>query len=776
LVAQLGIDGQVAAPIRPTFELPVAPSTPVMQSAEPAIGGSPPSQMAPQSGNLPPSLTRFFGREEEIHEILAQLRCEDTRLVTLTGPGGVGKTRLSIEIGLRLREEYRGQVWFVSLADITATDMIGSSLATVLRLPRLPEREPIEQAIDMLSRSPALLILDNLEQITEGLEGIVGLLLDRLSDLKIIATSRSIIGCEGEHEVALSLLPAPAPRASAEDMSTCASVRLFVDRAQMVRPDFQITPRNAAAIAALCERLDGLPLAIELAAAWASMLQPQQMLERLNQRFDLLVSQRKDRSVRHRTLRGAIEWSYNLLEPHLQRFYRQLATFSGGWTIEAAQEVCGEPRALELIRELHSRSLVIAEPHASEPRFRMLESIREFADERLGAEERAPLETAHSLYFLKVAREHEPYLTGSDGQERLDRLENDVDNLRAALDRLLQCGEMARAVEMAGSLWRFWYATARVSEGRRWLQRAFADCSSSGDALRAKALYGAGRLAACQNAPLAAIAFFEESLSLSAHSGDSAGVLSALVGLALIYWGRREYAGAARCLSQTLDLQRAIGERWPIACALSGLSEALQAAGDLQQALALERESAEIRERLGDRWGHSDALIGIAQLSERLGVGALHGEPAVALPTSEPLDDSYRIADTFLHLGYMAEVQGDYQVARNHYEDSLTIFRETANDAATAFALDNIGRIAYRQREIHTARLRFEEALEIRRYLKDTSGIAESLHHSAVAALSDADPVAARRLLREELAVRRELADGEGEARCLAELTLAEGV
>jgi tetratricopeptide (TPR) repeat protein len=231
-----------------------------------------------------------------------------------------------------------------------------------------------------------------------------------------------------------------------------------------------------------------------------------------------------------------------------------------------------------------------------------------------------------------------------------------------------------------------------------------------------------------------------------------------------------------RCLSQTLDLQRAIGERWPIACALSGLSEALQAAGDLQQALALERESAEIRERLGDRWGHSDALIGIAQLSERLGVGALHGEPAVALPTSEPLDDSYRIADTFLHLGYMAEVQGDYQVARNHYEDSLTIFRETANDAATAFALDNIGRIAYRQREIHTARLRFEEALEIRRYLKDTSGIAESLHHSAVAALSDADPVAARRLLREELAVRRELADGEGEARCLAELTLAEGV
>ncbi|MES2459243.1 MAG: BTAD domain-containing putative transcriptional regulator, partial [Armatimonadota bacterium] len=397
--------------------------------------------------NLPLTLTRFFGREQELAELRARLSPQGTsgsggtRLVTLTGPGGSGKTRLAVETARGLGADFPGGIWFVPLADLREAEHIGGALADALGLPRAQTTSPLQQAIEALAQKtsadrPVLLVLDNFEQLVgEGGADVAHELLAGVPSLSCLVTSRQRLLIDGEQEFALAPLPAPfetgktiwtGDTSAPEGLLAFPCVQLFVDRARAARPDFQLSSRNADSIANLCSKLEGVPLAIELAAAWSQTLTPSQMRERLDQRFDLLVTRRRDALGRHRSLRAAVEWGWDLLAPEARDFFAQLSVFRGGWTLEAAEAVTGRPDALMLLTLLRDHSFVLTEEEQEDigqMRFRMLETLREFADEQVASvADQSTLDVRHYEYFLQLAEQAEPQLHGPEQALWLRRL------------------------------------------------------------------------------------------------------------------------------------------------------------------------------------------------------------------------------------------------------------------------------------------------------------------------------------------------------------------
>lgn len=394
------------------------------------------SRALPGPPRLPAWLTRFFGREAEVAHLRAMLVAEQRRLVTLTGSGGSGKTRLAVEVARGLVEAFQGAVWFVSLADLSDARLIGESVRDALRLPRSPSVEPLEQVAAALGRQPALLLLDNFEHLLAQGVALVRDLLERVETLTVLVTSRQRLDLAGERELAVLPLPIPRIAGSLEELIRCESVQIFIDRAQAVRSEFEVTPANARAVAELCRRLEGIPLAVELAAARAQVLTPAQMLAQIADRFDLLVSWERDVPARHRTLRTALDWSYQLLLPQLKQFFARLSVFRGGWTAKAAAAVCEEPKTLEYLEVLRECSLVVAEERAEEMRFQMLETLREYAREQLTPEEQAGLEQRHAAHYMALAEQAMPELHGPAQGRWLERLEQEHDNLRVAMEEL----------------------------------------------------------------------------------------------------------------------------------------------------------------------------------------------------------------------------------------------------------------------------------------------------------------------------------------------------
>jgi predicted ATPase len=404
----------------------------------------PPPKAGPfRQGQLPPPLTRFFGREEEIANLRRSLREPQTRLVTLTGPGASGKTRLALAVAEELRERYRGAVWFVPLADLLDVGQIVDSVGAALGLDRVPAADPLEAVALFLSDQPSLLVLDNFEQLVEEGAPEVRRLLDRVPTLTCLATSRQRLGLTGEREFVVHPLPVPYSPETVEETARFPSVQLFVDRAQAVRADFQATRANAAALAELCRRLEGLPLALELAAARSSLLSPAQLLEQLTRReggpWAMLGSRQRDATPRHRSLRAALEWSYQLLAPELQQFFARLSVFRGGWTLEAAQAVCQAGDALDLLEQLRDGSLITVDTTEGEGRYRLLETLREYAWEQLAAAgARRERMRRHAAFFLAVAERADHALDSEDGVERLQEVQREYDNMQAALDGCVQ--------------------------------------------------------------------------------------------------------------------------------------------------------------------------------------------------------------------------------------------------------------------------------------------------------------------------------------------------
>jgi predicted ATPase/DNA-binding SARP family transcriptional activator len=745
----------------------------VFEVRDPAGPGTPaPRARAAREGSLPLRATRFFGREAELAWLATVLEPGRSSLVTLTGPGGIGKTRLALEAAAEARARFPGGAWFVPLALVADPRRVVEAVAAAARVLQGSDGAPLDALAAAFGDDPALFLLDNLEQLGADGAAAVATLLERLPRASFVVTTRERLGLENELERVLGPLALPGAARAARrsrssgaatvaDAAGFAGVRLFLDRARQVKPDFELTPRNAAAILELCRRLDGVPLALELAAGRVLVLPPARLLERIDERLDLLVSRRRDAPARHRTLRAAIESSAQLLSPALARVFSRLSVFRGSFTAQAAGAVCGDGPVLPAIERLVECSLLVAEPGTSdgddEPRFRYLEAIRAFAGEQLDAEGRAGAARRHAEHFEALAARARPELRGDRQAEVARRLEADHDELRAAFAWSLEPrGDLALGYRLGLSLERFWNMRGHLREGRRLLDELLARKGGPPD-LRAKALVGAGAFAGnlgdleaararfaeavsllrqvdapgelaftLNNLGVVAMALgdrdaaslaIEESVAIGRRSGAAASlgtaVAPSLVTLAQIALADGALGRARGLLEESVAILREAGDLFRLEHSLFELGRIARWEGDDERADASLVESLEVCERIGDERSESYARIQRAGIALERGLAPIAREWAeAALLDLERLGDRSGTAGALAALGAVELEAGKLGEARKLLERSLALSRELDSPGATVEALGRLGVLALRQDEPARARESFAAGLE----------------------------------------------------------------
>src|SRR5918994_5071563 len=662
--------------------------------------------------NLPAQPTPLVGREREFGEARDLLCGEGVRLLTLTGPGGIGKTRLGLQVAADLLDEFEDGVFFVSLATLTDPALAASAIAEPLGVAEAGD-QPLEEGLkDYLRGKELLLLLDNFEQVL-GAAPLVGDLLSACPKLKVLATSRSVLRVYGEQEYPVPPLELPRPGRlpPIDRLSQYEAVRLFIERAKAAKPDFSVTDENAPAVAEICARLDGLPLAIELAAARIKLLTPAAMLERLGSRMKLLGGGSRDLPERQRTLRGTIEWSHALLEESDQVLFARLAVFSGGRTLEAIEAVCdakgGLPvDALEGVSSLLDKSLLRQEEGPEgEPRFVMLETIHEYARERLQESgEAEEVGRAHTRYFLSLAEEAAPELTGSEQVEWMERLEAEHDNLRAALSRSLEAGDTESALRIGGALWRFWNVRGHFSEGRRWLAAGLSGGEATPVGVRARALLGLGYLALRQGDYARAVEDLQASLALYREAGDRRGEAYALCFLGWIALDRSDLERAEGLLEESLALSRAAGTARDVSVALNALAMLKVYRGDYTRATAMQEESLSLAREAGD-------VQIIAILAYNIGfAAAITGEYERAEAFLQEAQELFReVGDRGMaplaksRLGFLALSRNDPDRAEELCVQAIRELQEQAQTPGIDFALDVLAGVAVARGEIRRA-------------------------------------------------------------------------
>ena len=629
----------------------------------------PPRTLDARPNNIPPQLTSFVGREREIAEVRSHL--ERTRLLTLTGAGGTGKTRLSLEVAGRVLTEYADGVFLIDLSSVTDPALVPSAVAGALGVPEVAERPILEAVKGHLSTKELLLVVDNFEQVAEAAP-VVEALLIAAPKLKVLVTSRVVLSVRGEQEYAVPPLQPPDPD-ELPDLPTLRrveAVRLFTDRAIAVNSRFQVTKENAAAVAAITTRLDGLPLAIELAATRTKVLTPEQMLPRLQERLSILTSGPQTLPERQRTLRDAIAWSHDLLEATERELFASLSLFTGGFTLTSAEAIFGGngfgPYLLEGLTSLVDQSLVRStEPDQSGHRFSMLETIREFGQEQLRASDGfEDLRRRHALHFLDLAVEAEAHLVADDQVEWLDRCDREHANIRAALRWAIEFGEADRAQASAGALWRFWQQRGHLAEGRDWLKEILAMPSGQGRSpARAKALIGAGGMAWWQQDREAAGVCYEEAVAIERELGDPARTAEALYNLAFVAAGQ-DIDAAASLLEESLELFRRAGHDAGVAQVLAMLVIRDSEVGNWEPVITKLEETTDIWRRLGDRLHLAFDLVWLAFAKGRVGRrGEARTAGLEALELFCEVDNPTGIGITLWDLAFLATWEGRHEDA-----------------------------------------------------------------------------------------------------------------
>ncbi len=657
--------------------------------------------------NLPVQPTPFLGHEYEVAAIEELLGRSDVRLVTLTGPGGTGKTRLALQVAADVSDLFPSGVFFVNLAPISDAALVVPTIAETLVIRERSGRALLERLTEELRQQQMLLLLDNFEQVVSAAEQVAALLI-ACPRLKVLVTSREVLHVRAEHEFPVPPLAVPDPD-HLPDLATLshqAAVALFLQQAQAVKPDFQLTDANARAVAELCVRLDGLPLAIELAAARMKLFSPRALLARLGSRLSILTSASRDVLARQQTLHNTIGWSYHLLDAWEQRLFRQLSVFVDGCSMEAIEAICTPPGSasapiLDGVASLVDKSLLQqVEQHMGEsPRFVMLETIREYALESLESHgETQAARRAHATYFLALAEEAEQGMTGPQQAVLLERLEQEHDNLRAAMQWSTSNAEEGKAIalRLGGALYPFWYVRAYFSEGRDFLERALSRCDEVAAPVQARALYAASQLHEALGSLDRAEEFYEQSLALYRELGDTLGIANCLHLLADIAWGRGNLAEARAFGEESLLLFREGGDKRSVAYLLYHLGSLAVEQGEYARGRDLLTESLTINRELGDTRVMALSLFKLALLYQSSGgdLAQAHTLLDESFALSREVGDKESIANCLYLSGMLALSEGDSASARSLTEQALALFQEMKLQDGTALSLYALAEVA----------------------------------------------------------------------------------
>jgi len=669
---------------------------------------SPPAEPlpAPRRAALPAQRTALIGRQQELAEIKRLLLEEEVRLLTLTGPGGTGKTRLALEAAKDLTAHFAGGVIFVPLAPITDPDLVAPAIAQATGCVRAGGGTALSAVIADLGRAsdPTLLVLDNFEQVIDAATT-VSELLAACPDVTVIVTSREVLRLYGEHDFPVHPLGRPdlqrlPPLA---ELAEYPAVALFVDRARAANPAFRLTPDNAPGVAEVCARLDGLPLAVELAAAHARLLSPEAMLSRLEHRLELLTGGPRDLPRRQQTLRRTLDWSHQLLAPAEQALFRRLAVFAGGFTLEAAQAVADPYEKLgaevvAVVGALVDKSLLqTGEAIAPEPRLAMLETIREYAFEKLaGSGEEAKTRKAHAAYFLVLAEEGAAALAVSEPPPWLRRFEVEHDNFRTALDWLTREGDAEWGLRMAMGLFYFWERGEHVAEARRRLAGLLElDAARPPGPQRAKALFAAGVLAFLQGDFEMCVDLHSRSLEIYRGLGDRWGVAVALNSLGVHHTRRGEYEEARRRLEESLAVWKELGDHTSFVRSLSNLAYVAKMQGRLDEARTLYEKAAAMFDRLGDRLSGAWLLDQEGDMAREQGqLDAAQALYTRSLAVFRSLEDRWGIGSCLADLGVIARQRGDPAEAGRLYREALASFAELGHRRGIARLLETLACLA----------------------------------------------------------------------------------
>ena len=680
---------------------------------------------------LPLQHTPLIGREQAVAEISTLLKQPEVRLLTLLGPGGIGKTRLAIEVATQMRSFFAGGACFVGLAALSDPQMVVPTIARELGLKESGNRPPLEQVRAFVGEQQFLLVLDNFEQIVAAAPQLEELLAD-CPCLKILVTSRAVLHLAAEQVVPVTPLSLPSLSTSgSEDIAESAAVTLFVQRARHILPGFQLTPANARAIAEICVRLDGLPLAIELAAARVRLLPPRALLARLSQRLQLLTGGPRSLPVRQQTLRSTIQWSYDLLGPQEQALFRLLAVFVDGWTLSAAEALCQEPGRADLdvlntLSALLDNSLIqVSEEEAEEARFLMLQTVREFGLERLTASgELQRTREAHAHYFLRLSEQAEPELHGPNQAMWVARLEQEHDNLREALEWALEQGRDEQAAErreigmrLGAALKEFWLILGRYREARVFLERALALSEGTRAALRARVLRAIASVADYQGDIDRIEVVAQQSLTLSRELEDTCGIAESLGSLAQAAWLRGKIAEAVSLPEEQVRLLRQVGEPGEVAEALFLLAEHVSTHGEYARGQALFEEALALFRQAGNELRVGGTLVHLAAwLWFTLGdVATMRRRFQEGQALISKVGDRAWSAECLWVAALLALSEGEPERASGQAEESLSIYREMGDPWYSAWVLHLLGRIEVQRDELPAARTYYQQSLALNR-------------------------------------------------------------
>jgi non-specific serine/threonine protein kinase len=706
--------------------------------------------------NLPLQLTSFVGRERDLDELRQTLA--SARLLTLTGTGGCGKTRLALHMAADMLDSFPDGVWLVELAPLADPALVPHTIAAALGVRETPGQPILDTLLGALRPKRLLVLLDNCEHLLDACAQIADALLRRCPGIRILATSREALGIAGEVSRRVPSLSVPQEEGVlGAQLTRWEAVQLFVERAQAVRADFALTEQNAPDVAQVCRRLDGIPLALELAAARLQGLTVAQLAARLDQRFRLLTTGSRTALPRQQTLRATIDWSYDLLGEPERRLFGRLSVFAGGWTLEAAEAVCqgpgiGQEEVLDLLLRLVDKSLVIAE----EGRYWLLETVRQYGRDRLATTGDAQaLYAKHAACYLWLAEELEPQLLGPGQAISYDRLDVEHDNLRAALAwGLGEAGEPEAALRLAGALSWFWFVGGYFTEGRSWLERALAAGAAAPASVRSKALKGAGDFAGDQEQ---AEARYAEGLALCRSTHDWRGIATALADLGRVAMERPDYAVARVRFEESLVVGKELADQWRVADALCWLGNVRREQGEYAAARSALEESLAVFRALGNRSGIARALTLLGQIAAHEGDGdAARARLQEAVGLFREARDLPGMGWSLGLLGSVDTRMGDYQSAVRHVEESTAVLRELGGSGMWYFArsLLYLG-MAARGREEHAlARSLYRESLAVSRGWGYRHHIVEVLERCAGLAAADGQPGRAARLFGAAEALR----------------------